>query len=533
MSNSNTKHYFSYINEAIKQNWECPAMTDYQGKVSYTYGELAAQMVRISTFLQKEGVKPGDKIAICARSCTHWSLAFLGCEAARSVAVTILSEFAAADINYIINHSDSVILFADTITIKRLNRNDMPQVRKIIDISDFTAVESDGSRTPILDNSISISKEEVSFPTDNIDELALINYTSGTTSSPKGVMLTNRNISSNVTYGQETEPNSPNDNMLSLLPLAHIFGIMFGLLYQLAGGVHIYFLTKLPTPSLLLNAMKNVKPYMMLCVPLVVEKIVNKNILPRFSTPVGKFLWNAPIIKDIVRGKASSALMGAFGGNLRNLIIGGAKLNHKVEKYLRQMHVPYCCGYGMTECGPLIGYANWKDYKMGSVGKAVDRMEIRLNNEGGNQDAAEIMVRGENVTIGYYKNDEATESSFDSEGWFHTGDIGSIDKCGNIFLLGRCKNMILGASGQNIYPEEIESKLSIMEGVADCLVLSRSGKIVALVRTTEEMPEEWSAQTLQALNALLPVYSRVAAIEIMKEDFSKTPKNSIRRHLYK
>lgn len=530
---SETKHFFSYINDSIKKYWERPALTDYNGKISYTYGELSSQIVRICSFLQTEGVQQGDKVAICARSCTNWSVAFLGCEAAHAVAVTILSEFAAADISYIINHSDSVVLFADTATLKKIDLNSIPKVRRIVSLDDFSILLPDGTHTPALDENICISKDEVDFPTDNLDELALINYTSGTTASPKGVMLTYRNLSSNVTYGQETEPNSPEDNMLSLLPLAHIFGIMFGLLYQLAGGVHIYFLTKLPTPTLLLAAMKNVRPYMMLCVPLVVEKIVNRNILPRFSTPVGKLLWNAPVVRKIVRKKAADALMGAFGGNLRNLIIGGAKFNHKVEKYLRQMNIPYCCGYGMTECGPLIGYRNWESYKMGSVGRIVDRMEIRLAGDDTFGNNAEILVRGENVTKGYYKNNQATEESFDELGWFHTGDIGYIDDDGNIFLHGRCKNMILGPSGQNIYPEEIESKLSIMEGVADCLVVSRGDKIIALVRTTEDQPEDWKEKTLQKLNILLPAYSHVASIELMKEDFSKTPKNSIRRHLYK
>jgi len=530
---SKTRHFFSYINESIVKNWNHPAMSDYNGKISYTYGELASQIVRISNFLQKEEVKPGDKVAICGRSCTNWSLAFLGCEAARSVAVTILAEFAAADICYMINHSDSVILFVDSFILHKIDVNSLPKVRRIVMLEDFSIINPDNTRTLVLDDSIQVKKEEVNFPTDNMDDLALINYTSGTTASPKGVMLTYRNLSSNVTYGQETEPNSSADSMLSLLPLAHIFGIMFGLLYQLAGGVHIHFLTKPPTPTLLLSAMKSVRPYMMLCVPLVIEKIMNKSILPRFSSFTGKLLWNGPIVSGIVRKKASKMFMNAFGGNMRNLIIGGAKFNHKVEKYLRQMNIPYCCGYGMTECGPLIGYREWKTYKMGSVGRIVDRMEICLAGDDTFGHNSEILVRGENVTMGYYKNEQATKEAFDELGWFHTGDIGFIDNDGNIFLHGRCKNMILGPSGQNIYPEEIESKLSIMDGVADCLVVSRGDKILALVRTTEEQPEDWKERTLQKLNILLPAYSRVASIEIMKEDFSKTPKNSIRRHLYK
>lgn len=535
-----TRHYLSFISDAIQTYWEKPALTDYQGSVSYSFAGLAEEIAKLHVLFRGMGVKAGDKIAICAKSCSNWAASFLAVESYKAVVVSVLAEFAGEDIINILNHSGSSLLIADKGVIKKLGSNVVPGIIATLDIDDFHPVapcsEQISRAFSEWDEDFrkawpgGVSREDAVYPTDNLDELAMINYTSGTTSSPKGVQITFRNLSSNVTYGQNTVINTPENKMLSVLPLAHIFGLMFDLLYQLSGGVHIYYLTKTPTPSILMTAMKDVQPYMMLCVPLVIEKIVNKNIFPRIQTPLMRVLWNTPGIGHIIRRKVRDSLIEGFGGKLQFLIIGGAALNEDVEKCLKQIKFPYCCGYGMTEASPLVAYSFGKDYKFRSVGRIVERMEIKTV-------SGELLIRGENVTPGYYRNEEATAAAIDSEGWFHTGDLGEIDPEGNIYLHGRCKTMILGPSGQNIYPEEIESKLGCMEGVTDCLVIERQGKIVALVRLAdsigEERRKEWVNSAKTELNRHLPAYSQVAYFEIMENDFVKTPKNSIKRNLYR
>ncbi|MCQ2167160.1 MAG: AMP-binding protein [Bacteroidales bacterium] len=535
-----TRHYLSFISDAIQTYWEKPALTDYQGSVSYSFAGLAEEIAKLHVLFRGMGVKAGDKIAICAKSCSNWAASFLAVESYKAVVVSVLAEFAGEDIINILNHSGSSLLIADKGVIKKLGSNVVPGIIATLDIDDFHPVapcsEQISRAFSEWDEDFrkawpgGVSKEDAVYPTDNLDELAMINYTSGTTSSPKGVQITFRNLSSNVTYGQNTVINTPENKMLSVLPLAHIFGLMFDLLYQLSGGVHIYYLTKTPTPSILMTAMKDVQPYMMLSVPLVIEKIVNKNIFPRIQTPLMRVLWNTPGIGHIIRRKVRDSLIEGFGGKLQFLIIGGAALNEDVEKCLKQIKFPYCCGYGMTEASPLVAYSFGKDYKFRSVGRIVERMEIKTV-------SGELLIRGENVTPGYYRNEEATAAAIDSEGWFHTGDLGEIDPEGNIYLHGRCKTMILGPSGQNIYPEEIESKLGCMEGVTDCLVIERQGKIVALVRLAdsigEERRKEWVNSAKTELNRHLPAYSQVAYFEIMENDFVKTPKNSIKRNLYR
>lgn len=535
-----TRHYLSFISDAIQTYWEKPALTDYQGSVSYSFAGLAEEIAKLHVLFRGMGVKAGDKIAICAKSCSNWAASFLAVESYKAVVVSVLAEFAGEDIINMLNHSGSSLLIADKGVIKKLGSNVVPGIIATLDIDDFHPVapcsEQISRAFSEWDEDFrkawpgGVSREDAVYPTDNLDELAMINYTSGTTSSPKGVQITFRNLSSNVTYGQNTVINTPENKMLSVLPLAHIFGLMFDLLYQLSGGVHIYYLTKTPTPSILMTAMKDVQPYMMLSVPLVIEKIVNKNIFPRIQTPLMRVLWNTPGIGHIIRKKVRDSLIEGFGGKLQFLIIGGAALNEDVEKCLKQIKFPYCCGYGMTEASPLVAYSFGKDYKFRSVGRIVERMEIKTV-------SGELLIRGENVTPGYYRNEEATAAAIDSEGWFHTGDLGEIDPEGNIYLHGRCKTMILGPSGQNIYPEEIESKLGCMEGVTDCLVIERQGKIVALVRLAdsigEERRKEWVNSAKTELNRHLPAYSQVAYFEIMENDFVKTPKNSIKRNLYR
>ena len=381
------------------------------------------------------------------------------------------------------------------------------------------------------------SKNDVSFPKDNMDDLALINYTSGSTGNPKGVMVTHRNLSSNVIFGQDKIPNDPTKSIVSMLPMAHMFGLMFEFIYQLAGGTHVYFIVKNLTPSILMQAFKEVHPYMILTVPLLVEKIFKKQIFPAIQKPLVKALWYTPLVNIPIRKKVYTQLMNAFGGKLEILIIGGAALNEDVERCLKQIKFPFTVGYGMTECAPLVCYENWKKYAFRSCGKGIDRLEIKVDSPDPRRVEGELLVRGENVMRGYYKNLQATDDVFTEDGWLRTGDMGVIDKKGNVFLRGRCKNMILGASGQNIYPEEIEDKVNSLEGVAESVVVDRQGKLVALIYPEENKDkaalDALMKANLAAVNKLLPSYSQIASFELVEQEFEKTPKKSIKRFLYK
>ena len=420
----------------------------------------------------------------------------------------------------------------------------MPTVDTFIALADYSIMQSkqkitveDVDKAFLKKYPNGYTKENVRFPKDNFDDLALINYTSGSTGNPKGVMVTHRNLSSNVVFGQDKIPNDPSKSIVSMLPMAHMFGLMFEFIYQLAGGTHVYFIVKSLTPSLLLQAFKDVHPYMILTVPLLVEKIFKKQIFPVINKPLVKMLWYTPLVNIPIRKKVYNQLMQAFGGKLEILIIGGAALNEDVERCMRQIKFPYTVGYGMTECAPLVCYEHWSKYVFRSCGKGIDRLEIRVDSPDPRKIEGELQVRGENIMRGYYKNLQATDEAFTEDGWLKTGDMGVIDKKGNVFLKGRCKNMILGASGQNIYPEEIEDKLNSLEGVSECVVVDRKGKLVALV-FPEEMKDDKALKELMdnnliALNKQLPSYSQVREIELVEKEFEKTPKRSIKRFLYK
>lgn len=539
-----TDHYFTLIREVMSGHWDAPALTDYDGTLSYTYGQVAEEMARLDMLFDSLGIKAGDKISICGRNCSNWGLAFLSILAHRSVVVSILPDFTTESIQELVNHSDSKLLFAGPAILKRIDPATMPQLVSIISLADFSSV----SGQPVSPDSIdTLFKQrypngfginEVNLPTENFDELALINYTSGSTGSPKGVMLTHRSLSANVVYGQENIPNHPGQSIVSILPLAHMFGMMFELLYQMAGGTHINFITGNVTAPIMLKAFHDVQPYMILTVPLVIEKIFKKSIFPAIQKQPVKTLWNLPLINLAIRKKVYQKLMDAFGGKLEILIIGGAALNGDVEKCLKQIHFPYTCGYGMTECGPLVCYANWHTYAMKSCGRVVDHLELRVNSENPYEVEGEILLRGAGVMLGYYKNQQATDDAFLDDGWMRTGDVGVIDHKGNVFLRGRVKNMILGSNGQNIYPEEIEDKLNSLDGIVESVVVDRKGKLVALVfpDTTLGNAEQLDAlmkENLQRLNEMLPNYSKVSSIELVKQEFEKTPKKSIKRFMYK
>lgn len=521
------KHFLNLIRESSIRIPHEKALSDYGEDCCYTYLEMKEEVERVAGWLTSMGVEAGDRVAICGRSSSHWGIAFLATAMMRGVVVSILPDFTAENIIYLVRHSGAKVLMAGPNVLSKINGEKIDDV-KIVDMEHWCI--RDGEQMNCQ------SREWMEL--DNIDDLVLINYTSGTTDKPKGVMITNRALSSNVNYSLKTIEVRHGDAIVSMLPLAHIFGVMFDFIYQLAGGAHIVFMKKMPTPSLLLKAFKEVKPYMILTVPLVIEKIIQNKVFPIINQPKMKMLWYTPTLKHIIRKRVKENIIQAFGGKLRFLIVGGAAMNPQVEKCLKQIRFPYTSGYGMTEAAPLICYENWWDYKQGSVGKVVERMEIRIDSDDKYRIPGEILVRGENLFTGYYNNEEATKASFDEYGWFHTGDLGIFDKEGNLYLKGRCKNMILGPSGQNIYPEEIETKLNLIDKVVESVVVERAGKLIALVypdynQLDEEKIKDEVRDWLLSVNRQLPNYSQLSKIELMEEEFEKTPKKSIKRFLYK
>ncbi len=539
-----TDHYFTLIQEVMKGNWDAPALTDYDGDHSYTYGQVAEQVARLELMFEHLGIGAGDKVSICGKNCSNWGLAFVAALAHRCVVVSILPDFTTESIHELVRHSDSKLLFVSPAIMKRLDAAQMSQLVSIVSLDDFSSIAGQAVSPDFIDTLMKerypkgFSIRDVHYPTENFDELALINYTSGSTGSPKGVMLTHRSLSANVVYGQTNIPNHPGQSIVSILPLAHMFGMMFELLYQMAGGTHINFITRNVTAPIMLKAFHDVQPYMILTVPLVIEKIFKKSIFPAIQKQPVKTLWNMPLINRPIRRKVYQKLMDAFGGKLEILIIGGAALNGDVEKCLKQIHFPYTCGYGMTECGPLVCYANWLTYAMKSCGRVVDHLELRVNSDNPYEKEGEILLRGSGVMLGYYKNQQATEEAFLDDGWMRTGDVGVIDHKGNVFLRGRVKNMLLGSNGQNIYPEEIEDKLNSLDGVVESVVVERNGKLVGLVfpdtsAGDKTQIEQLMKENLKRLNELLPNYAKVASIELVDQEFEKTPKKSIKRFMYK
>ncbi len=543
------KHYLEYLNNVMAHQWDDPALTDYNEEQEYTFGELANEMQRLHILFQSLGIKKGDKIALAGRNCANWAVAYLAITSYQAVVVSILQDFKAEDISHLLQHSDSKLLFVGPYVWKELQNQPMHDVQAVLSLVDFSALyAADGIHVP-SDAEIDIvykvrfpqglEPEDVHFEADS-DALCLINYTSGSTGSPKGVMLNGRSISNNIEIGMQMLPVDPGQRLVSMLPLAHMFGQVCELLYPLCCGTHIYFLTKSPTPSILLKALKEVQPYLVVTVPLVIEKIYQKNLNPMLSKWAIRTLWYTPIASTIIRRRVKAALKSAFGGRLRYFICGGAAMNPTVEKCLMDIHFPLSIGYGMTECGPLIGGNPPKYFKARSGGVPVMNMEVKID-EPNAEGIGEILVKGENVMLGYYKNEEATKAAFTEDGWMRTGDLGCLDKRKNIFIKGRNKTMILGASGQNIYPEEIEDKLNNQTGVGESLVVEREGKLVALVfpdetlakRLTLEELQRQMKENLQKLNKLIPGYSQVSDIEIKEEPFEKTPKKSIKRFLYK
>lgn len=548
-----TKHFFEYFNQRIPENWNEPALTDFDGTTNYTYGEMAQKMAHLQLLLENAGLSKGDKVVICSKNRANWAVAFLAIAANRGVIVSIMDAFVGKDIEKLVNHSDAKAMFADEQVWEKIDIKNTPSIDLVLSTEAFDLLYAKTAQQTKAYHSVEelfaekypngYTQKDVNFPTDNLDDLMIINYTSGTTSDPKGVMLTYRNLSANVHYSQETIPNHAGWSEVCMLPLAHMFGLAIEFLYQVAGGCHVYFLSKTPSPSILMKAFATAHPYMILTVPLVIEKIFKSKIFPILNKPVVKVLWNTPGINKIIGKKIYDQLMAAFGGKLIYLITGGAALNQEVEKVLKKINFPFCVGYGMTECGPLICYEHWQKFVLTSCGKVVDRNELKIDSEDPQHVVGEILVKGEHVMTGYYKNEEATKEALDEEGWLHTGDLGLMDKDGNLYIKGRSKAMILGSNGQNIYPEELEDKINNQTAVVESVVVKRGSQLVALVFPDYKLEgrpelggktlEETMQENLVKVNKQLPAYARISSIELVNEEFKKTPKRSIRRFLYK
>lgn len=548
------KHFFEYFNERIPQNWNEPALTDFDGDKNYTYGQMAEKMAKLQILLHEAGLQRGDKVVICSKNCANWAISFLSIAANEGVIVSVMDAFVGSDIEKLINHSDAKAIFAGESVWAKINIENLPNIELALCTENFELLyaktkqqaEAYDQYEQVFANKYpkGFSKEDVMLPTNNMDDLMIINYTSGTTSAPKGVMLSYRAISANVHYSQETIPNHAGWTEVCMLPLAHMFGMTIEFLYQVAGGCHVYFLSKTPSPTVLMRAYAETKPYMILTVPLVLEKIFKAKIFPALEKPVVKFLWNTPGLCKIVEKKIYNQLIQAFGGNLIWLITGGAPINAEVEKVFRRIKFPFVVGYGMTEAGPLICYDHWYNEVQGCCGKVVDRCELRIDSKDPENIVGEILFRGEHLMMGYYKNEEATKAAIDDEGWLHTGDLGTMDKAGNLFIKGRSKALILSSNGQNIYPEELEDKLNNCPGVIESVVVSRNdSRLVALIypdyslegkgRLNGKALEQLMEENLQKVNKQLPAYAKISDFELVKEEFEKTPKRSIRRFLYK
>ncbi len=542
------RHYLDRLQESMIAKWNTEALSDYRGE-NFTFANFATEIARLHTIYRTLDVKGGDKIALAAKNCSRWAMAFLATTTYRAVAVPILCDFTPEAITNLTAHSDSVVLFTEQRIWDEMEVEKMPELRIAINVENYSIIYlRDKEKLQEIESKLAeipavypeeMKHEVVNYGNLYLNDLAIINYTSGTTSQPKGVMLTSANISANIDFALDNIPVEEGDKIISMLPLAHMYGMAFEFIYPICGGGHVYFLGKTPTPTLLMQALADVKPYLLITVPLVIEKIFKGKILPILGKPIMRIMTHTPGLSKVIYSKIRKQLLTTFGGNLRSIILGGAALNPSIEKIMRKVRLPYTVGYGMTECAPLLSYAPWDKFKSGSCGRAIDGMDLRIDSNNPQKKVGEIQAKGPNVMIGYYKNEEATRAAFTEDGYLRTGDLGIIDKSGNVFIRGRSKCMILGANGQNIYPEEIEALLNTMPHVAESLIVERNKRLVALVAlTNEDLAIDEATikaeleQTRVEANLLLPAYSQIAAIEIIREGFAHTPKQSIKRFLY-
>ena len=541
----------AYIQKAIIENWDQDALTDYQG-ITLQFHDVARKIEKIHILFENSGVIKGDKIAICGRNSAHWAVAYLATLTYGAVAVPILHEFNGEQIQNIVNHSESKLLFIGDYAVKTIDPEQMPALEAIINLPDFSLMISRSEKVSYARehlNMLFCSKfprafraEHVNYHKDEAEELALINYTSGTTGFSKGVMLPYRALWGNVEFiinrlGKEVKAG---DNMLSILPMAHMYGMAIEFLFGFCNGCHLFFLTRLPSPAIIAEAFATVKPAIIITVPLIIEKIIRKKVFPKIQNNLMHLLLQMPYVSKKVKERIYNEVYKAFGGNFYEIIVGGAALSKEVEEFLLSINFPLTVGYGTTECAPLISYCDWKIFKPGCCGVPVDRMEVKILSSDPENIPGEIVTKGTNLMLGYFKNEEATREAIDEEGYYHTGDLGTMSESGHIFIRGRIKNMLLGANGQNVYPEEIEDKLNTMAMVSESIVIQRGDKLVALVHPdkddmmsfSEDELQHIMEQNRQELNNQLPVYSRISAIELHDEEFAKTPKKSIKRYLY-
>lgn len=541
-----------FIQNSIRNNWDKSALSDYKGE-SLKYSQVAERTLKLHAIFDACDVQPGDKIALIGRNSANWGLSYLATITFGAVIVPILPDFKPNDVQHIINHSDAVLLIASDNVFESLDESTMQHLRCTLSLTDFSLISKkkpEAVRQVIetMDHQFNLRYRDGLKPTDIFfrpvanTQLAVISYTSGTTGFTKGVMLSLNSLVANVVYANNNMPLQPGDSIVSFLPLAHAYGCAFEFLWPFTLGCHITFLTKTPSPQIILQAFSEVRPRLVLSVPLVIEKIYKKQILPAISKGAAKTMLQIPGFKNVVHKKIRQKLVDVFGGNFHEVVIGGAALNQEVETFFNKIRFPFSIGYGMTECGPLISYANWDKTRLGSAGKVVDTLEVTIDSPDPFKEIGEILVRGENVMQGYYKNPEATTAAIDKNGWLHTGDLGLIDKDNFIYIKGRNKSMILGPSGQNIYPEEIEARLNNLPYVQESLVIEKNQKLVALIYPDYEMADKHFVNESalkeileghrRELNKHLPAYMNLSSIRIYAEEFEKTPKKSIKRFLY-
>lgn len=543
------------IEKSIVEHWELDALTDYKG-ATLQYHDVARKIEKLHIMFENGGVRRGDKIALCGRNCANWAVAFLATLTYGAVAVPILHEFTADQIHNIVNHSEAKFLFTGDVVATIIDATKMPMLEGIINIPDYSLAVSRTDKLTYAREHLNemfgkkypkfFRKEHVHYYKETYgEELAMINYTSGTTGFSKGVMIPYRALWSNYdfAYGVLGNTIKNGDSVISILPMAHMYGMAFEFIFEFIHGCHIYYLTRVPSPAIIAQAFADIKPSIIIAVPLVIEKIIKKKVLPKLQNNRIKLLLNMPIISKKVLQKIREQVLNAFGGNLYEIIIGGAAFNQEVEAFLKKIDFPYTVGYGATECAPIISYSDHKTFVPGSCGRAVVHMDIKIDSADPKNVPGEILARGLNVMLGYYKNEEVTEQTIDRQGWYHTGDLGIIDDGGNIFIKGRSKNMLLSSNGQNIYPEEIEDKLNSMPMVIESIVVQRDNKLVALIYPDYEEAEEMGLdnnelksimeQNKTELNEVLPSYSKLSDFEIQEHEFEKTPKKSIKRFMYK
>lgn len=543
--------FIALIEQSIKTNWYLNALTDYKG-ITLQYRDVARKIEKIHILLENAGIEKGDKIAICGRNSAHWTVTYLAVITYGAVVVPILHEFKADQVHNIVNHSEARLLFVGDQIWENLNEAAMPHLEGIIELKDFGVPVSRSEKLAYARDHLNeifghkfpcrFRPDDISYEKEKSEDLAIINYTSGTTGYSKGVMLPYRSILSNVLYCKEKIGLKAGDSVVSMLPLGHVFGMTFDFLYGFTAGAHLWFLTRMPSPKIIAESFAEIRPRVIACVPLIVEKIFKKNILPKVDNKLGKLLLHVPIISDKIKELIKQKAMEVFGGNFIEIIIGGVPFNAEVEAFLKMIDFPYTIAYGMTECGPIICHSHWTELKLASCGKVAARMEAKVLSPNPSAIAGELVCRGANLMLGYYKNEEATRQVIDTEGWLHTGDMATIDEDGNVFIKGRCKNLLLTSSGQNIYPEEIESKLNNMPYVSESLIILQQDKLVGLIYpdsddafahglSQSDLVRVMEENRLE-LNKQLPAFSQIARFKLYPEEFEKTAKKSIKRFLY-